>query len=223
VNDRVHLRAYAGHYFEFVVIGTVLVAFVTLGLSTLSQTIADEQRAGTLEMLLSAPTSLPALLAGFLVVPLGLTTVQVAVEVAAAIAIFGAHFPLSGLLLALPVLVLTVATFCAFGIFSASFIVLTKRGDPFAIFVAQASTLLAGALFPVSVLPGPLQGMARAVPAFYGLDAMRAAVLGNAGLGDVAGKLLVLAAFAAALLPLAVLAFSRALRAARVTGTLGNY
>jgi hypothetical protein len=48
-------------------------------------------------------------------------------------------------------------------------------------------------------------------------------LLTGAGLGDVVGDLVKLAGFAAVLVPAALWMFSRAIRAARVTGTLGNY
>ena len=166
---------------------------------------------------------MPTLLTGALIVPLGLSIVLVAVNLALAVGVFGASIAWSGLLIALPAVVLTVVTFCAFGIFSASFIVLTKRGDPFTFFAAQATTLLAGTLFPTTLLPGPVQALVRAVPAFYGLRALRNAMLSHVGVAGVAGDTLVLAAFAVVLLPISLWAFSHALAAARVTGTLGTY
>src|SRR5207244_10469499 len=164
-----------------------------------------------------------ALLAGWLVVPLGLIAIQIVVYVAVAVVVFGAYFSATGWLLAAPLLALTVMTFCALGVFSASFIVLTKRGDPFSFFVAQGSTFLAGAVFPPSLLPGPLRTFTHLVPAYYGLNGAREALLGGGGFSAVAGEVGVLALFSAVVVPLSVLCFARALRAARVTGTLGNY
>jgi ABC-2 type transport system permease protein len=223
VRSPAELQPYGGHYFEFVIVGFVLGAFATVGLGAFTRSIADEQQAGTLEMLLAAPTRLATLLAGSLLVPLAMTLLQVVTLMTISVLGFGADFTLSGVLVAIPVLFLTAATFCAFGILSASFIVLTKRGDPFTPFIVQAGTLISGALFPTAVLPDAVAALAKFVPAFYGLDALRQVLLLGAGLGDVADRLAVLTAFAAVLLPLSITAFSRALRIARVTGTLGTY
>lgn len=216
------LRRFGGDYFEFALVGLIVTSFATVGLGAFSKSIADEQRAGTLEVLLTVPTSPPTLLAGALVVPLGLAGVNVGVYVLLG-ALFGVRFPIQGLLLAVPLLALTVATFCELGILSAAVIVLTKRGDPLTLFLSQGTTFLAGALFPVALLPGPLEALARLVPAYYGLEGLRQALLEGAGAGAVAGEVIVLLIFNAILLPLALLCFSRALRVARVTGTLGNY
>lgn len=75
----------------------------------------------------------------------------------------------------------------------------------------------------MSVLPGWLQAVGKLGPAYYGLRAMRSTLLGGAGFADITGDLLVLGVFATVLLPLSLAFFSRALRVARISGTLGTY
>lgn len=216
------LSRFGGDYFEFALVGLIVTAFATVGLGAFSKSIADEQRAGTLEVLLTVPTPPSTLLAGSLVVPLGLAAANVGVYVLIGTAL-GVRFPVEGLVLAVPLLGLTVATFCELGVLSAAFIVLTKRGDPLTLLLSQGTTFLAGALFPTTLLPAPLEALSRAVPAYYGLEGLRQALFEGAGAGSVAGELLALLAFNVALAPLALFCFARALRVARVTGTLGNY
>jgi ABC-2 type transport system permease protein len=199
-----------------------VLAFVTLGLGAFSRSIAEEQRAGTLEMLLSTPTRLPVLLAGTFVVPLAFTLLQVAVLSVVGVA-FGMHVHAGGVLLAVPIMALLVVDFCAFGVFSAAFIVLTQRGDPLTLLATQGTTFLAGTLVPVSVLPVAVRAVAHLVPAFYGLDALRRVLLVGAGLQDVAGDVIALCLFAAVLVPLSLASFAWALRVARRAGTLGTY
>jgi ABC-2 type transport system permease protein len=222
VKNPPELQPYGGRYFEFVVLGVVVVLFANLGTSSFKSSIGDEQRAGTLEIVLSSPTRLATFLAGSFLEPLLMALVQTAIYLTAAIVVFRAHIPLSGLWLAVPLMAMTVLTFCALGILSAAFIVLTKRGDPISL-IGGAGTLFAGVLFPTSVLPGPLEAATRWIPAYYGLEGLRAVLLTGAGLGDIAGDLLKLGAFLAVLLPIALWCFARAIRAARTTGTLGNY
>jgi hypothetical protein len=52
---------------------------------------------------------------------------------------------------------------------------------------------------------------------------MRSALLTGGGLTDIAGDLVVLAAFAAVLVPVSLVCFARAVRIARISGTLGTY
>lgn len=223
VQDPPELAPYGGAYFAYAVIGLVVTTVASLGLGNFSRSINDEQRAGTLELLLATPTSLPTLLAGAFVVPLLLTAVEIVVYLSIGAILFSLRLPATGLLLCLPVIALTVLTFCSFGILSASFIVLTKRGDPFTLLATQATTFLAGAVFPVALLPGPLQLLAKLVPAYHSLEAMRSVLLADAGLVDILDELAILALSSAVLLPLSLAVFSRSLRWARRTGTLGNF
>jgi ABC-2 type transport system permease protein len=223
VDDAEELRPYGGDYFGFAVIGFMVVSFATLGLVAFNRSVSDELRQGTLELLLTSPTRSATLLAGAMVVPALITLFQVVVYVAVAVGIYGLRFPPEGLLLAVPILVLTFLTFAAFGIMSAAVVVLTKRGDPVTAFGAQITTFLAGTLFPVALLPGPLQAFVKVVPAYYGLEGTREALLGGAGVGDVAPEAAILLVVAILLLPLSMAVFGWALRQARITGTLGTY
>ncbi len=222
VGSPVELAEYGGDYFVFALIGVVVVSFATLGLGSFSRTMSDEQRGGTLEVLMTVPARLAVVLGGAFVVPLALTALEIVAYNLVAAGL-GTRFSFGAVLLALPVLALTIASFCALGVLSAGFIILTKRGDPFTLLTTRATTLLAGSLFPVALLPGWLQVVSKFVPAYYGLRAMRSTLLSGAGLADIAGDVVILCAFVAALLPLSVAFFSRALRVARVSGTLGTY
>jgi ABC-2 type transport system permease protein len=223
VGDPAELEQYGGDYFEFALTGMIVLSFANLGLSTFSRSISDEQRMGTLEVLLSSPAQPSVLLTGAFVVPLVLTAGQITTYLVVAVVLFGASFPIDGVLLAIPVLAVTALTFCAFGVFSAAFIILTKRGDPLTAAGAQVTTFFAGTLFPVDLLPGPIQALTKLVPAYYGLEGVRGAMLGQASVADVAQDFLVVAGFAVVLVPLSFAVFSRSLAAARRTGTLGNY
>jgi ABC-2 type transport system permease protein len=184
--------------------------------------LSDEQRAGTLEVLLASPTRLGAVMLGSFIVPLALTLVQVAVFVIAGavadVPIYPSEAPL-----AVVMLVLVIASFAAFGLFSAGLIVLVQRGDPFTLLAGQATTFLAGTVFPVSLLPLPARLLARAIPAYYALDGIRRSLLAGAGLSAVGGDLIALILFAAVLIPASLLFLGWAVQMARRAGTLGTY
>jgi ABC-2 type transport system permease protein len=78
-------------------------------------------------------------------------------------------------------------------------------------------------LYPVSVLPGWLQVLARLIPVTYSLEGMRAALLGHATIRELLPALMTLLTFAAVLLPVSLLVFSWALRQTKVTGTLTHF
>jgi len=223
VTDAPQLNPYGGDYFSFVLVGLIVSSFVTVGLGTFTRTLAVEQQGGTLELLLSTPTRIGNLLTGAMVMPIAMALISITMFVVIGSVLFDAQVPLSGIVLSIPLLVLTTLVFAAVGMFSCAFVVLTKRGDPFSALLGQASTFFAGALFPITVLPAWMQSLAKLVPAYYSLEGMRTLLLNDGGLGDVTNEMIALLGFAMALLPLAVIALRWALGQARVTGTLGTY
>ncbi len=222
VGQNSEVAGYEGGYFTFVLVGIVVMLFAEVAVKTTGQSFAEAQGDDTLEVLLASPTPLTTLVIGTFVVPMALVTVEATVYFGLAW-LFAGYVPtLASALVAVPLIALTVGAFCAFGVFGATVIVLTKRGDPFSSLALQVTNLLAGVLFPVTLLPGALQALARLLPAYYGLRGLRQVLLDQAGLADVAGDLAILLAFDVVLLPVSIWALVRALRFARVAGTLGN-
>jgi len=168
------LRTLKGGYFEFALIGFMTITFATVALSSFSQAISAEQQGGTLEVLLSSPlTRVSTVLSGCLTVPLGMATIQAVLLFSLGwMAADGSLYP-TGLPLAAVLLALTMGSFYALGIVVAALMVVTKRGDPLSGFVLQGTSLVAGAVFPVTLLPGPLRTAAHLFPAYYGFEGMR--------------------------------------------------
>jgi ABC-2 type transport system permease protein len=102
-------------------------------------------------------------------------------------------------------------------VLSASYQILFKRGNPAKWIVLGVSGLLGGMMYPISVLPRPLQLVAHLIPVTYSLEGMRAALLDGAGWNRIGPSILALLAFAAVLLPLSFSVFAWALNR---TGTL---
>ena len=221
VRRPVPLASLNGGYFEFALIGFVTISFATVALSSFSQAISAEQQGGTLEVLLSSPlTRLSTVLSGCLTVPLSIATVQAVLLFSLGWVVADGSLDARGLPYAVVLLALTMGTFCALGIVVAALMVVTKRGDPLSSFVLQGTSLLAGALFPVTLLPGTLRTAAHIFPAFYGFEGMRRVLLGDGGLADIVPQLLALTGFVIVLLPLSLFLFGRAVEIGRVTGTL---
>jgi ABC-2 type transport system permease protein len=217
------LAKYGGEYFDFAMVGLAVMSVAALGIGTFNQNILREQSIGTMEVLLSTPTPISVLLAGSFVFPMLLTMIDLVLYFGFGLGLFGNGLRLVGVLYSIPLLGLTLASFCAFGIVSAALLVLIKRGDPLTAPFTLLTSILSGALFPVSTFPPIVQALARTFPAYYGITGLREALLTAAGWRDILPDILMLAAFDVVLLPLSVNVFSRALAAARRSGTLANY
>lgn len=223
VGDPSAISEFGGGYFEFVLIGSIVTSFAIIGLSSFGEQISEEQDEGTLEAVLTTPTPMWTMLAASYVVPMLFVIVETVVLVGLGLGLFGSGVSIIGLLLATPVLLLTTLSFVPFGVLSAGFIVLVKRGDPFSGPVQQFTLLLSGALYPLSVLPGWLEGLSKLLPATYGVRATRELAQTDAGLIDALDEIGILLLFVAITLPLSLRAFRGAINVARRTGTLGTY
>ncbi len=209
-----------GSYFAFALVGFAFFDYLSVALDTFDRSLDEARAAGTLEPLLVTQTSLPVILAGSAIYPFVSTTLRVAVYLGWGAALFG--FPLGaanwGAVAA--VLVATMLAFSGLGIFSASYLLLFKRGNPAKWLVLGVSSVVGGMLFPVSILPPWLQFVAKLNPVTYALDAMRDALLAGAHFSKLLQPLGALLAFAAVLLPASMATFGWALRRTKITGTL---
>ena len=222
VGDSPALSDYEGGYFAFAVVGLLVLSLSGTALSTFTSTIRSEQAAGTLEILLASRMRLSSLVSGSLLWPFTIEGLQAAVFFVVAWFVSDGAFRLAAVPAALPVFLLTVLSFAALGLSSGAMVIVTKRGDPIGPIVVTATNLVAGAVFPVEILPEWLQVIARAFPAFYGFNAMRGLLLGGESFTSTLDEILILVAFNLVLLAVGMALVRWALRLARVTGTLAS-
>lgn len=209
-------------YFTYSLVGFIFFDYLYASLDSFDRSLEEARNSGTLEPLLVSQVSLPVILVGSAIYPFMATTLRIAVYLAWGAALF--HFPLGGAnwLSVMLVLAATLLAFCGLGIFSSTYLLLFKRGNPGKWFFVSISGLVGGMVFPVSILPGWLQVVGHLNPVTYALDAMRSALLEHASPSRLAPALLILLAFAAILLPASLVTFSWALRRTKITGTLSH-
>ena len=121
------------------------------------------------------------------------------------------------------VFLLSLAVAVAMGITAAALQVTLQKGSAVVWLFSSVAWLLTGMSFPVEALPLPLQKLAALVPVTHSLDGLRLAMMKGASWGDLRAPIVTLLAFAALLLPLSLWLFGRALRRARIEGTLSFY
>jgi ABC-2 type transport system permease protein len=217
------LARYGGDYLSFVLIGLAFARFFQLTLKMFSDSIREAQVTGCLEAMLSSQTdSLTIVLMSSLY---GLISgaVQLLIILAAGVAFAGGNFSHMNVLATIIVFAVSVLSFVAFGVLSASAILWLKKGDPFSWILGGLGTMLGGAYFPITVLPGWLQKAALVIPITHSLDALRLTMLRGFSVEQVAQPLLILGLMSAILLPLSLVLFAAVVRKGRKEGTLMQY
>lgn len=212
------LAPYSGDYFAFVLIGVAFSGIQEASLQVYGHALGSEQSAGTLEAILITPTRWTTIMLAGAFWNFLFVFIRIAFYLTAGAVMFKAQFSFSPA--ALVILILSVAAMSGFGLISAGFSLIHKRGDPVSFFFSAASKLLAGVYFPITVLPTGIQSLAHFFPLTYTLSALRKSMLNHTRMIDLWPECLALIAFAAVLLPAGCFYFRYASTRARKDGSL---
>lgn len=212
----------AGGYFAFALVGFVFFDYLSVAMDTFDQSLLEARDSGTLEHLLVTQTSLPVMLAGSSLYPFLITTVRIGIYIGWGAILFDFPVRSANWFAVVVVVAASLLAFSGFGILSASYLLLFKRGNPAKWLLIGLWSIAGGMLFPVGILPDWLQLIAKLNPMTYALNAMRAALLGGAGIARLLPSIEILLLFAALLLPGSMLVFSWTLRRTKTTGTLSH-
>ena len=176
-------------YRAFVVTGTALWSFVMAAIAGLAWSILDDrERYRMLKYVYVSPSDFMVILLGRGVARLGVGAMGAAITIVFGILVLGIGFDLaavSWLLLAL-VMALGIASILAIGVLLAAVCLQTRQESwhyPEA--VAGALFLVSGAVFPLSVLPEPVQAIGLVTPLPWWIEGVRHAVFpgGTSGIG----------------------------------------
>jgi ABC-2 type transport system permease protein len=210
-------------YLEFAAVGIALGVFIQFGLDRVSAAMRGEQLMGTLESVLVTPTAPATVQLGSVAFDLIYIPLRTAVFLGGITLAFGLHFAAGGIVPALLLLLAFIPFVWGLGVLTAAALLTFRRGSGFVGLGAVVLGLLSGVYFPLSLLPDWLTGIAEANPVALAIKGMRDALLGGAGLGDVAPTLATLVPWSAASLAIGLCAFRLAVRRERRRGTLGLY
>lgn len=217
------LEEYNGDYFSFVLIGIAFGGYFGLGLSSFSQALRQAQTTGTLEALMMTPTSVSLVVVGSALWSYAFTTFRVLVYLLLGTVFLGLHLGNANYPAALVSLILSIIAFASIGILSASIIMIIKRGEPITTLFNAFAVLVGGIYYPVEILPGWLESLAKLLPITYALRAMRLSLLTGASWAALAPDLLALLIFCLVLFPLSLVAFRYSVERARLEGSLTHF
>ena len=217
-----------GNLFAFILFGIAPYSYQQVSLSAFGRRFREEQVTGTLEAMLVCPTRTPLVIFGSALFDFVFTSLRIVLYILVGLGFsWLSSRPIDlhpgGLAAALVILTLMVMTSVGIGIMAAAFVMYFKRGEVLVTLISSASALLGGVFFPTAALPGFLRPFSKLLPISYTTDGVRRALLTGEGMMDLLPHIEVLLLFAAVLLPLGLLVFRMALRAARRDGTLVQY
>lgn len=205
----------------FLLIGTLVWAYMSAVLDDMSLTIMWERWEGTIEHTLMAPVPRVVHLIGMSAFGILHALIRTTMIMACALPFF--HVELAGAdwFAALAVVVVGSISVVGLGIMAGILPLLyPERGEQMSFMVQALVLLVSGVYYSVGVLPGWLQVASHVSPATYILRGIRNALLNGTSISHEAGLLGTLAIFGAVLVPLSLLLFGVAEHYAKKTGRL---
>lgn len=218
-----YLSEYDGDYFSFVIIGIAFAGYFGVGLNSFAQALRHAQTTGTLEAMVMTPTPLSLIVIGSALWSYVFTTVRVFIYLLLGTLIFTLDLKGANYWAALVTLLLSIVAFASIGIIAAGIIMIVKRGEALTTLFGAFANLVGGIYYPVGIMPGWLQFIAKLIPVTYAVRAMRLSLLAGASWAKIAPDLAILLGFIIVLFPLSLLVFHRAVEQARHDGSLAHY
>lgn len=210
-------------YFASVVVGLVVLEVLTSVVVLPGTTLRQELVAGTFERLVLSPLGPVGAIFALLAFPFAFSLASAGVTLLAAIALFGLDLHWATAALALPLALLGALAFAPFGVLVVSAGMQAKQAAIGASFVVSGISIVSGAYFPPSVLPGWLRWTFDVQPFSAAIELMRHVLL-DSPMRDAAWlSLAKLAGSVVVLLPASLWLLRRAVTRARRRGTLLEY
>lgn len=209
-------------YMGYIAVGTTIWMWQNVVLWDTGFSLRREQMRGTLESNWMTPTRRFA----FLIGPSAVQLVSMLLFLAVSAVEFGLFFGVR--LNGNPLLVLLLVLACipsiyGLGMAFASLVITAKEAQNFVFLVRGLVMIFCGVTFPISVLPGWMQGAAAFLPQTYMMHGIREAALGNATLPELMPDLLALVGFGIFWVAAGAVIFHWMERRARRTGAIGQY
>lgn len=217
------LASYDNDYFAFALIGIAINSYLRAGLVTITNDIRQTMDQGALEAMCAAPIGYTSLIIYSSMWQFMFESIRVVFYFAIAIFIFGMKFKNPNWPAALLAMALTVPIFLMLGVISCSVLIVIKRGDPINWLFSSMGSILAGMMFPVSVLPIWMQKIAMCFPLTHSLEAIRQSLIAGADFSQVLPSIYALTISIILLVPITLLINDQCMKYAKKAGAFATH
>ncbi len=210
-------------YFEFVVVGLIILQVLNSTLQTPPGLVRGETIAGTFERMVVSPFGPVGGLLAMLAFPLVNAIVTGFVMLGFASLVFDLSVRWSTAWLALPLGVLGALTFACFGVAAMALVLVVKQATAGTTWIVAGISLVSGLYFPVTLLPAWIRWASDVQPFTPVTDLLRNVLVGTPIDDPTWLNLAKIVGFTLAVLPAAAVALRSALRYGRRRGTITEY
>jgi len=205
----------------FLLIGTLVLAYLSAVLDDISLVVTWERWEGTIEHTLMAPVPRVAHLIGTAVFGVLHAMMRTTLILAFALPFFHVDLSQASWTTAIVLMLVGSLSLVGLGILAGVLPMLyPERGEQMSFMVQAVVLLISGVYYSVDTLPGWLRVVSRLSPATYLLRGVRSAIIEGKTTSDLAGDIGILLVFAVVLIPASIATFTAAERWAKRTGRL---
>ena len=218
-----YLKPYGGNYFTFVLLGVAFSRYQETALNSFNMALRREQLLGTIESILIAPPSITLMIFCMAIWSFIYTSIIVFLYLTLGIVFFDVSIVKPDIIAIVILLFLSIVSFSSFGIISASFIILFKKGDPLTRLFSSLSVLFGGVYFPIEVLHPKIVFISKLIPMTYSLQGLRMALLKGHTLSQLTYEIKALVLFIVIVFPIAFILFKFSINKVKKNGTMIHY
>ncbi|MBI3174235.1 MAG: ABC transporter permease [Chloroflexi bacterium] len=209
-------------FMSFILLGTMLENFINAVFWGMGYALKNDMDSGVMESNWLTPIPRLLILIGHSVTNLVVTAITSTGMLFFGGLIFGFH-PTGDVLTALlPILPMMIGLY-GFGFAFAALVMLMREANTMVDLSSFLVQIFSGSNFPVNALPRYLLPVALALPLTYGLDSVRARLIGTTPLVPLNVEMILLIVFMFVMLWIGTAAFRALERRVRILGTLGQH
>jgi ABC-2 type transport system permease protein len=195
-------------YFDFIAPGIMAMTVMMSVMTGLPVAISQEKEVGTMDGMMVAPINRLSIILGKTLGQTARGLLQGVIIFLLAIGLFGVAIQ-GSILLVFAMLLLGVFSFVGLGIVITSFTKDQETAQMLMMTLMFPMMFLSGVFFPIQQMPWYMQDISKVLPLTYASDALRKVMVLGAGVSQISTDLLVLIAFGAVMIAIAVPVFRR--------------
>jgi len=196
------------NYFQFMAPGLMAMVIMMAVMTGIAASVSQERELGTLDGMLSAPTSRLSIILGKSFAQIVRGLLQAGITLLLAVVVFGISINGSPLLLVM-LLILTVFSFVGIGILISAMASQQQTAMTIMMTLTMPMMFLSGAFFPIQQMPQIMQWVSRALPLTYAVDALRKCMVLGTGISGMMTEILVMLGFGVVFIAVAIPVFRK--------------
>ena len=216
------LEGYGGDVISYVVLGSMGWTFLWTIMDSASNSMMQEMKIGTFEVILLTPTSPVFVVMAYTAWGILMSSVGIILVLVTSVVVFDVVINANYLLTFL-VLLICIVMMSGFGLMVGGLNVYVKQVGAIVEVIQRISYFLCGVVFPISVIPRIVQPIHKFLPFYHALNTLRLSLSVDPSLETLIPQILLLSILAVGSMLIGVFTFKMGLRKARKEGTLAFY